>query len=477
VSTHLAGNGRTQDPPLQNDTNNLGSKIVKQIILPQLEKEVNCGQNFANLRQIFNSIILSSWYKRNLKQALLNQVYANQSKVKGIERVPTSKAGKQSLQDFSPEEIYQQYLKAYKKGVFNYIKEDVNTAGVSIPRKYFSGGVSPAMAFTPVVKRSLARLAQTAASFIGLFVLSTNLSLTNSPANAAMAVGFYEPNQWITAEYPDQKITVHYLFSTNDGHTHVKIESPIVTKHIIVKYSKQGQFIPSWDILEEYRGPNSVLEDDHDADVKFEKPVRVWRNVNKLRIAVSPRNGNSNQYPSYSVEFWPIGGVVKLSTLIHRPEQSAQAVANLIATHLRRSWSSLRRNDVQLVTDEVRKRIMKLDLPPSAAMTSQQAIDRAALATEYPRITLTPADKAALVKPENKRAPGGIDLSTSKGMRWKDSKEGNGVVMNVDAAMIARFRREGIDRLRPYIFKITPLTSIWPLVGLLAPPQAEGPPL
>ena len=25
------------------------------------------------------------------------------------------------------EQIYQQYLKAYKKGVFNYIKEDINT--------------------------------------------------------------------------------------------------------------------------------------------------------------------------------------------------------------------------------------------------------------------------------------------------------------------------------------------------------------
>jgi len=62
----------------------LGSQIVKDIILPQLEKEVNTGKNFANLRQIFNSVILASWYKRNLKEALLNQVYVNKSKVKGV---------------------------------------------------------------------------------------------------------------------------------------------------------------------------------------------------------------------------------------------------------------------------------------------------------------------------------------------------------------------------------------------------------
>ena len=41
------------------------------------------------------------------------------------------------------EEIYQQYLKAYKKGVFNYIREDATPDGQIIPRKYFSGGALP----------------------------------------------------------------------------------------------------------------------------------------------------------------------------------------------------------------------------------------------------------------------------------------------------------------------------------------------
>ena len=50
------------------------SNIVKQIILPKLENEVNQGKNFANLRQIFYSLILAKWYKQALRQALLNQV-------------------------------------------------------------------------------------------------------------------------------------------------------------------------------------------------------------------------------------------------------------------------------------------------------------------------------------------------------------------------------------------------------------------
>ncbi len=75
------------------------------------------------------------------------------------------------------------------------------------------------------------------------------------------------------------------------------------------------------------------------------------------------------------------------------------------------------------------------------------------------------SDKAAL-------APGGIDLNTSSGMQWKVSKDGNGVEMNIDPAMIERVRREGIDSLSPVIFRITPVTSIWPLVGLKAPTKA-----
>ena len=67
------------------------------------------------------------------------------------------------------------------------------------------------------------------------------------------------------------------------------------------------------------------------------------------------------------------------------------------------------------------------------------------------------------------RAPGGIDLNTSNGMQWKVSKDGHGVEMNIDPAMIERVKREGIDSLSPVIFRITPVTSIWPLVGLQAP--------
>ncbi|MDO8675934.1 MAG: hypothetical protein Q7K71_07495 [Candidatus Omnitrophota bacterium] len=129
----------------------LASQIVKDIILPSIEQEVNQGQNFAPLRQMFYSMILASWYKMALKDTILTQIYGNQSKLKGLE-------GQRS----KVEEIYEQYLKAYKKGVFNYIKEDASTpsqtlgrsAQASTPRKYFSGGFDMAMLGSRVLNRS-----------------------------------------------------------------------------------------------------------------------------------------------------------------------------------------------------------------------------------------------------------------------------------------------------------------------------------
>ncbi len=110
---------------------NLAKGIVREIILPEIEKEVNEGKNFARLRQIFNAIVLATWFKNNLKESLLDKIYANQKKVNGIDLV--NRAAKET--------IYRNYLLAYKKGVYNFIKEDSDIYSHQIvPRKYFSGG-------------------------------------------------------------------------------------------------------------------------------------------------------------------------------------------------------------------------------------------------------------------------------------------------------------------------------------------------
>ncbi len=108
------------------------SEVFRQTILPKIEKEVNEGKNFAQVRQIYNSVILATWYKKALKESLLGQIYTDKSKVAGVET--DDKEMKQR--------IYEQYLAAFKKGVYNLIKEEADTStGDIVPRKYFSGGV------------------------------------------------------------------------------------------------------------------------------------------------------------------------------------------------------------------------------------------------------------------------------------------------------------------------------------------------
>lgn len=124
----------------QNKSHSIASQVVRQIILPQLEREVNTAKNFAPLRQVFSGMILAAWYKRALRRSLLASIYANKGKVRGVDQPACRQAGIPCVDN---EFIYQQYLKAYKKGVFDYIKEDIDQyTHETIPRKYFSGGTA-----------------------------------------------------------------------------------------------------------------------------------------------------------------------------------------------------------------------------------------------------------------------------------------------------------------------------------------------
>ena len=65
----------------------LGANIVREIVIPELTKEVNENKNFAQLRQVYNSLILATWYKKKIKDSILAQVYADKKKVAGVEYV------------------------------------------------------------------------------------------------------------------------------------------------------------------------------------------------------------------------------------------------------------------------------------------------------------------------------------------------------------------------------------------------------
>ena len=114
----------------------ISTRIMREIVIPQIEREVNQGRTFSGLRQIFQSVILAKWYKENLRDSLLNRAYSDQARLAGVD------VDDPAIKD----QIYQQYLQAFRQGVYNLIREDYDpAAGRKIPRRYFSGGVSSLM--------------------------------------------------------------------------------------------------------------------------------------------------------------------------------------------------------------------------------------------------------------------------------------------------------------------------------------------
>lgn len=116
----------------EKNINDLSSQVMKEVVIPAIEEEVNSGENFATLRKMYRSFILASWFKKRLKESLLGQVYVDKKRLKGIDIAePELK-----------EKIYQQYLQSYQDGLYNYIKTDYSPQERKhIKRKYWSGGI------------------------------------------------------------------------------------------------------------------------------------------------------------------------------------------------------------------------------------------------------------------------------------------------------------------------------------------------
>lgn len=166
--------------------NQVSSQVVREVLIPEIEKEVNQGKNFINLRQIYYSMILAAWYKKNLKESLLGQVYINQNKIKGVE----------SRDMDAKQKIYEQYLAAFKKGVYDYIKEESDPqSGKAIERRYISGGVTAANViqltndgddFKDVPVSALPPAYQANLSATGLTEKVTVALVENPPADTAL---------------------------------------------------------------------------------------------------------------------------------------------------------------------------------------------------------------------------------------------------------------------------------------------------
>jgi len=161
--------------------NDLSSQVLRQIIIPRLTKEVNQGASFVRLRQMYNSLILAIWYKMKIQNNILKFMYTDKNKVEGVNvKDPRIK-----------EKIYRQYLMAFKKGVYNYIKEERDSLTQQpISRKYISGGFS--LSQTRAVMVFSKRVLRSPHNFLGIGVNLAMLSDERIPFRRSIHIGLID---------------------------------------------------------------------------------------------------------------------------------------------------------------------------------------------------------------------------------------------------------------------------------------------
>ena len=121
------------------DVNGITEQAVREVLIPAIEQEVNAGRTFAPLRQIFQAVVLATWYKQNLRSGLLGEIYVDRSRTRGVGAVAREEI----------RTIYDRYVRAFERGVYDFIREDdVPGSQRTVPRRYYSGGAYLATGIT-----------------------------------------------------------------------------------------------------------------------------------------------------------------------------------------------------------------------------------------------------------------------------------------------------------------------------------------
>jgi SAM-dependent methyltransferase len=135
-STGAQGNKNTSqyvfDDPRLKELNEYSTQLIRQLILPNLAKEVNTSKRYAPLRQVYYSLILAQWFKDRFQGR--SGLYPSLIDSKNLN-------GLVSQEGWDKSTYFKQYQASFQKGEYNY-QTTVNTLSGRSIRTYFSGGIA-----------------------------------------------------------------------------------------------------------------------------------------------------------------------------------------------------------------------------------------------------------------------------------------------------------------------------------------------
>jgi len=119
------------DDPRAQQLNEYSSALIRELILPELAKRVNSSRTYAELRQVYYSLILAQWFKRHFNGS--DAEYARLINSSDL-------AGLNSKTPWSKDTYFEAYRKSFNEGEYN-TRESVSKLTGTTMRNYVSGGI------------------------------------------------------------------------------------------------------------------------------------------------------------------------------------------------------------------------------------------------------------------------------------------------------------------------------------------------
>src|SRR3989339_406252 len=128
------------DPRLK-ELNQYSTQLIRELILPKLTQKVNSSKDYANLRQVYFSLILARWFKETYKgrfsggNSLLERTVPMTKLIDSGDLTNLT-----SQQAWDKTTYFNAYQKSFQEGEYN-LSEPVYTPTGQVIRRYMSGGI------------------------------------------------------------------------------------------------------------------------------------------------------------------------------------------------------------------------------------------------------------------------------------------------------------------------------------------------
>jgi len=175
--------------PRMKELNQYSTQLIRELILPKLTQEVNTSKKYAQLRQVFFSLILSRWFKDRYSKvtASPDNSYANRIDSGNLTNLTSKEA-------WSKDYYFNEYKKSFQEGEYN-LKEQIITPTGQLIRSYVSGGIRPTLESKDINSFKVSGSP-----------LTNNVMFTRILVSVSLGIGFFGYGLVETVKYFDRLV-------------------------------------------------------------------------------------------------------------------------------------------------------------------------------------------------------------------------------------------------------------------------------